>query len=277
MKRWLTTLAAVALCSAVLRADVTVVQTTSVEGGMAAMAPGGAGTMSTKITNRVKGMKSRTEMAVGPMAVVTIVDVDKKEIIILRPDQKTATIVSMVKPATTTSPSTPPVSVSLDATIKPTGKSQVIDGIKCDEFVFTTAMDMAGFGGAQAPPEAAAMLQGLTMKMAGSLWVAKEVPGAAEYIAYQKAAATSDMAAAAASAAGISMPGMEKMVKAMGSIDGLAYLTEMDMTVEGTGQIADMMKQMGPMKVTTKTTSVDQGPISDDLFKVPEGYTVVKQ
>lgn len=278
MKRWLTTLAAVALCSAVLRADVTVVQTTSVEGGMAAMAPGGAGTMSTKITNRVKGMKSRTEMAVGPMAVVTIVDVDKKEIIVLRPDQKTATIVSTVKPATTTtSTATPPLSVSLDATIKPTGKSQVIDGIKCDEFVFTTSMDMGGFGGPQAPPEAAAMLQGLTMKMAGSIWVAKEVPGAAEYIAYQKAAASSDMAAAAASAAGISMPGMEKMVKAMGSIDGLAYLTEMDMTVEGTGQIADMMKQMGAMKVTTKTTSVDQGPISDDLFKVPEGYTVVKQ
>lgn len=277
MKRWLTTLAAVAICSAVLRADVTVVQTTSVEGGMAAMAPGGAGTMSTNITVRVKGMKSRTEMAVAQVAVVTIVDVASKQIIILRPDQKTATIVSTVKPATANSPTSPVGSVAIDATIKPTGKSQVIDGIKCDEFMFTTTMDMAGFGGAQAPPEAAAMLQGMKMNMAGSIWVAKEVPGAAEYVAYQKAAATSDMAAAAATAAGIAMPGMEKMVKAMGSIDGLAYLTEMNMTVEGTGQIAEMMKQMGAMKVTTKTTSVNQAPISDDLFKVPEGYTVVKQ
>lgn len=277
MKRWLTTLAAVAICSAVLRADVTVVQTTSVEGGMAAMAPGGAGTMSTNITVRVKGMKSRTEMAVAQVAVVTIVDVASKQIIILRPDQKTATIASTARPATAPSPASPVGSVAIDATIKPTGKSQVIDGVKCDEFTFTTTMDMAGFGGAQAPPEAAAMLQGMKMNMAGSIWVAKGVPGAAEYIAYQKAAATSDMAAAAATAAGISMPGMDKMLKAMGSIDGLAYLTEMNMTVEGTGQIAEMMKQMGAMKVTTKTTSVNQAPISDDLFKVPEGYTVVKQ
>jgi hypothetical protein len=279
MKRWLTTFVAVALCSAVLRADVTVVTTTSIEGGMAAMAPGGA-PPATKMTVRVKGMKSRTEMAVGPMAVVTIVDVATKQIIILRPDQKTATVTSMVKPATTTTttePATTTGSVSIDASITPTGKSQVIDGVKCDEFSFTTTMDMAGLGGAQAPPEAAAVLQGLKMKMTGSLWVAKDMPGAAEFVAYQKAAASSDMAAAAATAAGISMPGMEKMAKAMSSIDGVAYLTEMNMTVEGTGQMAEMMKGMGPMKVTTKTTSMNQDPISDDLFKVPEGYTVVKQ
>jgi hypothetical protein len=109
------------------------------------------------------------------------------------------------------------------------------------------------------------------------MWASKDVPGAAEYIAYQKAAATSDMAAASATAAGVSMPGMDKMIKAMGSIDGLPYLSEMTMNVEGTGQIAEMMKQMGAMKVTTKTNSVSGDPISDDLFKVPEGYTVVKQ
>lgn len=277
MKRWLTTVLAVAICSAVLRADVTVVQTTSVEGGMAAMA-GGANT-STKMTVRVKGMKSRTEMSVGPMSVITIVDVAAKQVIVLRPDQKTAMVVSNVTPGTTSTATTtaPAVTVSMDASIKPTGKSQVIDGIKCDEYIFTTTMDMAGFGGAKTPPEAAAMLQGMQMNMAGSLWVSKDVPGAAEYIAFQKAAAGSDMAAAAASAAGISMPGMDKMVKAMGSIDGLAYLTEMTMNVEGSGQIAEMMKQMGAMKVTTKTNSVSADPINDDLFKIPEGYTVVKQ
>ena len=288
MKRWLTTLAAVAICSAVLRADVTVVTTTSIEGGMAAMAPDGGANMTSKMTVRVKGMKSRTEMAVGPMAVVTIVDVSNKQIIVLRPDQKTATIVSMGTPAATTTTSTtttttttttapPTATASIDASITPTGKSQVIDGVKCDEFLITTTMDMAGVAGAKAPPEAAAMLQGLKMNMKGSLWVAKDVPGAAEFVAYQKAAATSDMAAAAATAAGISMPGMEKMLKAMGRIDGVAYLQEMNMTVEGSGQMAEMMKQMGAMKITTKTNSVTQEPISDDLFKVPEGYTVVKQ
>ena len=277
MKRWLTTVLAVAICSAVLRADVTVVQTTSVEGGMAAMA--GGANPSTTMTVRVKGMKSRTEMALGPMSVITIVDVAARQIIVLRPDQKTATILSTVKPATTSTATTtaPAVTMSMDASVKPTGRSQVIDGVKCDEYVLTTTMDMAGFGGGKAPPEAAAMLQGMKMHMTGSLWVSKDVPGAAEYIAYQKAAATSDMAAAAAGAAGVSMPGMENMIKATGSIDGLPYLSEMTMKIEGTGQMAEMMKKMGDMKVTTKTTSVSGDPLGDDLFKVPEGYTVVKQ
>ena len=51
----------------------------------------------------------------------------------------------------------------------------------------------------------------------------------------------------------------------------------MTIKIEGTGQMAEMMKQMGPMKVTTKVSSITTDPISDDLFKVPEGYTVVKQ
>jgi hypothetical protein len=88
--------------------------------------------------------------------------------------------------------------------------------------------------------------------------------------------ASSDMAAAAAGAAGVNIPGMDKMAKAMGSVDGMAYLTEMTMTIEGTGQVADMMKQMGPMKMTMRTTSVKADVLSDDLFKVPEGYTIIK-
>ena len=277
MKRWLTVFAAVALCSAVLRADITIVQTTSIEGGMAAMAPGA--NTSSKSTTSIKGMKERREMSGGPISVTTIVDMAGKQIIVLRPDQKTATIVSPAKPPVTgtTSPVTPPVSVSVDSAVTPTGKSQVIDGLKCDEYTFTTTMDLSGFGGAQAPPEAAAMLQGIKMKVAGSMWVTKDAPGAAEYTAFQKSSATSDMTAAAMGAAGMSMPGMEKMIKAMGSVDGLPYLSEMTMNVEGSGQIADMMKQMGAMKIITKVNSVSVDPISDDLFKVPEGYTVVKQ
>jgi hypothetical protein len=51
----------------------------------------------------------------------------------------------------------------------------------------------------------------------------------------------------------------------------------MDMTVEGSGQIADMMRQMmGGMKVTTKMSSISLEAIGDDLFKIPQGYAVIK-
>jgi hypothetical protein len=277
MKRWFATLVVFALCSAVVRADVTIVQTTTVEGGMAAMAPGGIPTPT--ITVRVKGMRSRTDIEAGSViSVSTIADLLAKQIIVLRPDQKTATIaIAPPAPAPATGPpAAPSPTVAVDGSDKPTGKSQAIDGIKCDEYTFTTTMDFSAFTGGQMPPEAAAMMQGMKMVMAGSMWVSKDVPGAAEYLAYQKAVASSDMAAAAAVGAGVKIPGMDKMAKAMSGVEGLAYLTEMTMTIEGTGEVAEMMKQMGAMKMTMRTTSVKADALSDDLFKVPEGYTIIK-
>jgi hypothetical protein len=276
MKRWLSTLVVFMACAAAVRADVTIVQTTTVEGGMAAAA--GGSMPSPVMTTRIKGMRSRVEMDAGPASVITITDLTTKQLIVLRPDQKTATIVSAVPPPTagTGSPVAPPVTLAgIEGSMKPTGKSQVIDGIKCDEYIFTTAMDMGAMaGGRQMPPEAAQMMQGMKMIMSGSVWAAKEVPGATEYVAFQKAAASFGMAAAVS--AGLNVPGMDKLMKVMASVDGMSYVTEMTMSVEGTGQIADMMKQMGAMKMTTRTTAIKADPLSDDLFKVPEGYTIVK-
>ena len=282
MKRWLmTSLTVFALCSPALRADVTVVQTTTVEGGMAAM--GGGGAMSPTTTTKVKGQKSRTDVDIpSMMQISTITDLPAKQVIILRPDQKTATYVTpggssagTGAPAGTVPPNVTPPGV--DASVKPTGKTQVIDGISCDEYAFTSTINMAEMGGGQMPPEAVAMMKDMKMNVVGSIWVAKDVPGAAEYIAFQKAATSSEMGSAIAQATGMKMPGMEKMQKAMANTNGMAYLTEMQMTVEGTGQIADMMKQAGAMKITVKVTSVKTDSIADDQFTVPSDYKVVKQ
>jgi hypothetical protein len=280
MKRWLTALMVFAMCSAVVRADVTIVQTTTIEGGMAAM---GGGAMSPTMTTRVKGMKSRTEVNAANMMIVTITDLAAKQVTILRPDQKTATVVSTTPPAAgtgapagTTPPAVTPPNV--ESSIKPTGKSQVIDGITCDEYAFTTSMDMSEMGGPQTiSAEAAAVMKDMKVNMTGSMWVAKDVPGAGEYIAFQKAAASNDMGSVVAGATGMKMPGMEKVMKAMAGLNGMAYLTEMSMTIEGTGQMADMMKQMGAMKITTRVTSVKTDAIADDQFTVPADYKVVKQ
>ena len=282
MKRWLATTLAVLVCSAALRADVTIVQTTTVEGGMAAMAAqaqGGA-SMSPKMTTRLKGQRTRTDVETGPVNVATIMDLAAKQVIILRHDQKTATI-STVPPSTTPEAAAAAkdvaANVKLDATVTPTGKSQVIDGLKCDEYTFTTKMNMGEMSGRQVPPEAAAMMQGVMMVMTGSMWVAKDAPGAAEFLAFQKAASANAMAVATAGASGVNIPGMDKLMKAMSEVQGLTYLTEMTINIEGSGQLADMMKQMGAMKVTTRVNSVKTDAITDDVFKVPEGYTVIKQ
>jgi hypothetical protein len=274
MKRWLATVLVFAVSSAVVRADITIVQTTTIEGGMAAM---GGANPSPRMTNRIKGLKSRNDVEMPNTNASTITDLTTKQVIMLRHDQKTAQFLAGAPSAPVTTTTAPSISVNADASVTPTGKSQVIDGIKCDEYAFTSSMSMADVTGSQMPPEAAAMMKDLTMTMNGSMWVAKDVPGIAEYVAFQKALGSSNLSSALMGATGVSIPGMDKMMKAMGSVNGMAYLTEMTMTIEGSGQMADMMKQMGAMKITTKVTSVNSDPLADDLFQVPAGYTVVKQ
>jgi hypothetical protein len=276
MRRWLTTLTVFAVCTAAVHADVTIVQTTTIEGGMAAM---GGQTLSPKMTNRIKGLKSRNDIDAQMMQITTIADLGSKQIVVLRPDQKTAQIITAPAADTAVKDAPAAATPAIDASINPTGKSQVIDGVKCDEYAFSTAVNLSEIspGGAPLPPEAAEMMKGARMVMKGSMWIAKDVPGAADYLAFQKAASAGDLAGLIAGASGMGMPGLDKMMKSMTTVSGLAYLTEMTMSVEGTGQMAEMMQQMGPMKITTKVTSITTEPISDDVFKIPEGYTVIKK
>ena len=48
---------------------------------------------------------------------------------------------------------------------------------------------------------------------------------------------------------------------------------DQQMTMEGTGQMAQKMGQMGKMAVTMKVTSIATDPIPDAKFALPEGYT----
>ena len=274
MKRWFSTVAALVFFSAALRADVTLVQTTTIEGGMAQMAAQSGQNISPTITTKIKGSKSRTDVVSGPINISTIVDLAAKQLIILRADQKTATIVT--PPAAPTTPTAQ--GPTMGATVKPTGKSQTIDGVQCDEYTFTTSVDMSSMSAnAQMPPEAAAMMKGVKILVAGSAWMAKDAPGAAEYVAFQKTLSASDLASSASGMVGMSIPGLPEALKAMSSANGVTYLNESTITFEGEGQMVEMMKQMGPMKVTTKVSSINTDAISDELFKVPEGYTIVKQ
>jgi hypothetical protein len=268
-----------AVCSAVVHADVTIVQKTTVEGGAAAMAPGGV--PSPTMTSRIKGTKGRTDMDMGtttiPTNMSTITDAAAKQVILLDHNQKTARVSTAGQKPPASAADAPAATVQFDGSVTPTGKTQTIDGYKCDEYAFTTTLSMSDMaGGNQLPPEAAAAMQGIKMVMKGSLWVAKDAPGLAEWRDYQKAMASADLTTAAMGATGVNMPGMDKLMKAMSGVDGLPILTEMDMTIEGSGQMADMMRQMGSMKVTTKVLSVKTDSIADDVFKVPEGYQVIK-
>lgn len=270
MRRCLTTGLMVAVLTTVVRADVTIRQTTSVEGGAAAMT-GVAATPTT--TTRIKGQKQRTDIEVAGQSFSTIVDLTTKQIAILHPDQKTVQIIAggaEVRPQI----ELPDGNGALQAT----GHSQIIDGVPCDEYSFETEIELGavGSGQMQVPPQAAAMMQGATMTMKGSVWVAKSIPGADEYASFIGAASRANLTSLVSGGASGSNGAMGRLLSALAKLKGIAYMSDMMMSVGGTGQFADMMKQVGETHVTSKVSSISTDPIDDAVFAIPADYTVIK-
>ncbi len=265
MKRCLATLVVFVLCLVPLHADLTFTQTTTFEGPMAAMMKDKPMVMVT----RVRGKKARVDMQMMDMKMSSLADLETKEVMLLNHTEKTA------QAMTGATPDTAVPKLDVDVSFKPTGNSRPIEGALCDEHVFKMSIGFAEMSGKQLPPEAAEMMKDVRMIMDGSTWIAKGGPGAAEYMAFQKAAIDANLGSVLAGLlGGQNRGGMDKLMAAVTEAPGLPYLTEMSMAVEGTGPMVEMMKQqLTGTKMIQKTTAVNTEVVSDDLFKVPADYT----
>lgn len=274
MRRWVSAGAMVLLVSAVLHADLTLKQTVTVEGGAAAMM---GGSVKPELTTRMKGTKARVEVTAMNTSTVMIFDVAARQMITLNAADKTARVMDLPAPgATPAAPAAP--EPDMDVSLKPTGEKRTIDTQVCDGYTVAMSLGMASMmkNNPQVPPEAMQAMQDIRMVMTGTMWIAKEGAAVAEYAAFQKAALAAGMGNTVAGAMGGSNNGLDKLMAASAAMQGLPYLSEMTMNFEGTGQIVEMMKQMGAMTITNKVTAMSTEALSDDLFKVPAGYTMVK-
>jgi hypothetical protein len=266
-RRQILTLAvAVAIASASLGADVTIVTTLSMEGSM----PGMAGQSMPRMTTHIKGLKSASVVETGPATITNILDVANRRVIVLNSQDRTAQVFDGSSPRAdaVTMP-------DLDITLKPTGRTRTLQGVECTEHVYEITIRMDEMmGGAQVPPEALAMLAGVTMRMNGSVWSATTGPGAGEYMAFMKASLSKDILELMSAMTGLA-GGLDQMMSATAQAPGIPYLTEVTMTAEGAGPVVDMMRQMGPMKMKMEVTSVSTDPVPDSLFEIPEGYKKV--
>ena len=268
MKRWTTVALLVGFCSASLAADVKVTSTTTLEGAMTAMMGGVTPTMVTHI----KGQKARMDVSMGDQLISTIFDVQAKQFIVLNAAEKTAHIMTPESAPITQKPLPMP---KIDATVKATGQSKVIEGARCDEQAVTMTISLAEMvGGSQMSPQAAEMLKDVKVNVNGSLWVAKSGPGISEYVAFQTESAKQNLSMLSRMLPGLG-GGLNTVMDAMQGAMGLPYLTEMKMQVEGGGEMAGMLKQFGEMKLTNRVTGVSTDPLPDDLFTVPSDYKVI--
>jgi hypothetical protein len=115
----------------------------------------------------------------------------------------------------------------------------------------------------------------MTVTLRGPMWIVKGAPGTKDYMAFYKGAAEkgwifSDPRAAKGS------PGqakaMAEMYRQMAELGGIAYETEMQIKMGGSGPMGGILARLGNVSLSSVVDSVETSPLPDDLFAPPAGY-----
>jgi hypothetical protein len=237
-------------------ADVTITQT------MNGKALGFSG--ETSGTAYIKGNKMRSDAVVGNRTQTTIFDLDAQKMYVFDSKKKEADVWDMTAFAAELGKSVDMAGAKTSFT--PNGQTKQIAGLAATgyDIEVSTQAAMAGAPG---------MMMGITLT--GPVWIVKDAPGAAEYAAFYSAAVEkgwifSDPRAATA------QPGqakaMAEMYRQFAQAGGIAYETDVQVKMSGSGPMAAMMARMGGASFTTVVDAVQTASLSDDLFAPPADY-----
>ncbi len=214
----------------------------------------------------IKGLKMRSEAASSKASAVTIFDIDAQKMYILNDKKKEADVWDMAAFTQEMSKAVPTEGVQ--ASITPNSQTKTINGQVTDGYDVKIVVP-ATIGGPGGLP--------VTMLLGGVSWIAKGVPGAADYAAFYKGAADKGWIFSdprAAKGAPGQAKAMAQMYAEFAQIGGLPYEANMDIEVEGDGPIAAMLAKVGGVSTSTIIDSVDTAPLDDALFQVPADYTL---
>lgn len=257
MVRMTVAVLALVLAAAPAFADVTVKYTSSGKGMM-----GMAGNFES--TTMIKGSKMRSEATVGGNLSITIMDLDKQQMITLNPKKKEAEVLDLTKFNAELADKIGTTNAT--ASVKANGETKQLLGVACKGYDVSISMPMTVGEG-----------MNMTMAMGGPMWLAVGVPGSSDFSAFYKAAAQKGFFftnAQQAKAQPQQAKGMAEMYKAVAELNGVLYEQVMDIKIQGEGPMASMMSKMGSSSLTMTATSVSTDALSDDLFAIPAGYKV---
>ena len=256
MKRlfWIAILAAGLAPAA--HAEVTIKQTTGGKGlGISGK---------TAATTYIKGNKMRSDVIVGDKTQTTIFDVDAQKMYVFDSKKKESDVWDMAAFADELSKS---VDVSsMKASLRPNGQTKQIGGRTANGYDLEISMQSA-IGGSKD--------MNMTVTMAGPVWIVKNAPGAADYNRFYKAAVEKGWIFTDPRAAK-GQPGqakaMAEMYRQMAEIGGIAYETDMQVKMGGSGPMGGILARLGNVSFSSVVDSVETGALPDDLFAPPAGY-----
>lgn len=242
-----------------LHADVTIKQTTSGR-GMGVAAAGAS-------TTYIKGMKMRSDVEARGTVMTTVFDVENQKMYVFDSKRKSADVWDMQAFSAELAKSVEAGEVK--ASIEPNGGKKDVAGKTAAgyDMVVSVPARMGGEGG-----------MAMTVTLEGPMWIVKDAPGTADYMAFYKAAAEKGWIFSdprAAKGAPGQAKAMAEMHRQLASTGGLPYETSMKIAIAGEGPMAAMMARMGGMSMTSTVTSVDTTALDDALFAPPAGYKLV--
>jgi hypothetical protein len=238
-------LACLALGAVPAFADVTMKMTVSTSGGPVAME------MST--VTYIKGMKMRSDVKVMDQDMSMFVDVAAKQQVMVN------NVTKQVQDLGAALANMPMSFGEATVSVKPSGQTKAVLGRTCAGFTVEITMPMT------------IMDETLTMSMSGLVWIAKEGEGVAEYQAFNKAAAAAGLLAGPFTQ-GPTAKGLAQMQAAFAE-NGVPLEQDMQISITGSGQMAQMMFETGAgnMRTTTTVTAISVDAIPAEMFTVPGG------
>lgn len=261
MVRAMSTAVLVLAVSGVAHADVTLKTKDTGEGlGM-------SGDMTTTVY--IKGLKMRIDGATNRRSTSTIFDVENQKMYVLDTRKEEAEVWDM---ASFSEEIARAVSVGeMEVSMEPNGQTRAIAGQSTDGYDMNISLP-ATLGGAGGVP--------IKMELAGTTWIAKGAPGAADYAAFYQGAAERGWIFTNPQAAKAS-PGQAKALAQMyaefARIGGIPYESQTNIKIQGEGPMAAMMSRMGSVSMTSTIESIDAESLGDELFQPPAGYKLKQQ
>jgi hypothetical protein len=214
-------------------------------------------------TTWIKGNKMRSDAVIGKRTQTTIFDLDAQKMYAFDSRKKRADVWDMAAFAADLSKT---VDMSgAQASFRPSGQTKQIAGHIATGY----DLEIRTQAGMDAGPEMT-----MTVTLAGPVWVVPEAPGAGDYRHFYSAAVEkgwifSDPRAARA------QPGhalaLAEMYRQIAEA-GIAYETDIKITLSGSGPMAALIARMGNATMTTVVDSVETGALQDDLFAPPADY-----
>ncbi len=212
-----------------------------------------AGTMSIEMASvaYVKGLAMRTDITGQGQDMSMFVDVSGKRQVLFNNATKQAQDLGAAMA------DMPFVMGEIKSSIKPNGQTKTLLGYECAGYDIEMSMPMT------------IMSEDIAIQAAGTVWIAKNAPGDAEYRAFSKAAVEAGLMTAPFGQG----PQAKGLAQFQASFleKGIPLEQQMQMTFSGVGQMFQTMAQagMGNYGMTMQVTSISVDPIPAGTLAFP--------